>query len=114
MASRAAGPGRVAEHDVGAGAPSSPTAASAEQAVAPAPMIVTLPGRGRARLGQRVDDALHVGVVAVAAVRAEHHRVRAAGGGGELVDVVEQRQHGALERHGQATGPPTPGRGELT
>ena len=82
-------------------APSSPTAARAEQAVAPAPMIVTLPGRWDAHLPERVDDALDVGVVAVAALGAEHDRVRAAGGSRQVVDMVEQRQDRALERHGQ-------------
>jgi hypothetical protein len=53
------------------------------------------------RLCERVHDALDVGVVAVAALGTEHDRVRAAGGLRQVVGMVEQRQHRALERHRQ-------------
>jgi transcriptional regulator len=55
----------------------------------------------RAGLGQRVDDTLHVGVVAVPTVRAEHQGVRAAGPHRDRVGVVQERKHRPLEWHGQ-------------
>ena len=98
--------GRVAGHDVGPGRAELADGGQGRAGGRARAQDRHAARRLRARLGERVHDALHVGVVAVAALGAEHHRVRAAGGGRQVVDVVEQRQHRALERHGQAQARP--------
>jgi hypothetical protein len=64
--------------------------------------------RRHPRLGQRGDDAVHVGVVAPQSAVAEQDGV----GGGHVArqvgDLVQQREHRLLERHGERQPPPLP------
>jgi hypothetical protein len=51
--------------------------------------------------GQRGGDAGHVGVVTVPGTVGEDHRIGRAYLGHQCLGPVQQRQHGALQRHGQ-------------